>query len=175
MKEVDLTLFESTSFLNSSRDRVKGSMNEGGIRVPMIASWPNVIKKETKTNHISSFQDFYATVCDILNIEPPYEIDGLSFYPTLKDENQIEHNYLYWEKASKSGQQGIRYGKWKGIKKNLQNGKQKLKLYNLDEDILELNDIAEKHPEIVSKLEEFLIEARTKPKLDRFKIKGLGD
>ena len=60
-------------------------------------------------------------------------------------------------------------------KKNLQNGKQKLKLYNLDEDILELNDIAEKHPEIVSKLEEFLIEARTKPKLDRFKIKGLGD
>ena len=33
----------------------------------------------------------------------------------------------------------------------------------------------EKHPEIVSKLEEFLIEARTKPKLDRFKIKGLGD
>ena len=175
LKEVDVEFFESASYLNSSRDRLKGSVNEGGIRVPMIASWPNVIKKETKTNHISSFQDFYATVCDILNIEPPYEIDGLSFYPTLKDENQIEHNYLYWEKASKSGQQGIRYGKWKGIKKNLQNGKQKLKLYNLDEDILELNDIAEKHPEIVSKLEEFLIEARTKPKLDRFKIKGLGD
>ena len=143
LKEVDLTLFESTSFLNSSRDRVKGSMNEGGIRVPMIASWPNVIKKETKTNHISSFQDFYATVCDILKVDPPYQIDGLSFYPTLKDEKQSKHEYLYWEIAAKSGQQGIRYGKWKGIKKNLQNGKQQLKLYNLDEDILELNDIAE--------------------------------
>ena len=60
-------------------------------------------------------------------------------------------------------------------KKNLQKGKQQLKLYNLDEDILELNDIAEKYPEIVSKLEEFLIEARTNPQLDRFKINGLGD
>ena len=58
---------------------------------------------------------------------------------------------------------------------NFQKGKQQLKLYNLDEDILELNDIAEKYPEIVSKLEEFLIEARTNPQLDRFKIKGLGD
>ena len=42
----------------------------------MIATWPNIIKKKTKTNHISAFHDFYATVCDILGIEKPKAVNG---------------------------------------------------------------------------------------------------
>tara|TARA_B100001250_G_scaffold232101_1_gene199258 strand:- start:250 stop:1770 length:1521 start_codon:yes stop_codon:yes gene_type:complete len=173
LKEVDTDFFKSAGKLNGSRDRLKGSVNEAGIRVPMIATWPKFIKKETTTNHISAFQDFYATVCDILKIEKPKSINGLSFLPTLKGENQENHKYLYWEIKGKGGQQAIRYGKWKGLKKNLIKGKQKLKLYNLENDIQELNDISEEFPEIVSDLEKFLKEARTTPSVKDFIIPSL--
>mgnify|MGYP001196698075 FL=1 len=173
LKEVDTDFFESAGKLNGSRDRLKGSVNEGGIRVPMIATWPKFIKKKTKTNHISAFQDFYATVCDILNIEKPKSVNGLSFLPTLKGENQENHKYLYWEIQGKGGQQAIRYGNWKGIKKNILNGKQKLKLYNLDNDIQELNDMSEEFPEIVNNLEIFLKEARTTPSVKQFIIPSI--
>ena len=49
----------------------------------------------------------------------------------------------------------------------------KLQLYNLDEDPKELNDIAFKHPEIVSRMEDFMREAHTTPKMDKFKIPAL--
>ena len=173
LKEVDTDFFKSAGKLNGSRDRLKGSVNEGGIRVPMIATWPKFIKKKTKTNHISAFQDFYATVCDILNIEKPKSVNGLSFLPTLKGENQENHKYLYWEIQGKGGQQAIRYGNWKGLKKNLLNGKQKLKLYNLDNDIQELNDMSEEFPEIVNNLEIFLKEARTTPSVKQFIIPSI--
>ena len=50
---------------------LKGRVYEGGIRVPMIAHWPDQIKTERVTNHISAFQDFYATALDILKINKP--------------------------------------------------------------------------------------------------------
>ena len=170
---VDTDFFNSAGKLNGSSDRLKGSVNEGGIRVPMIATWPNIIKKKTKTNHISAFHDFYATVCDILGIEKPKAVNGLSFLPTLKSENQEKHQYLYWEIANKGGQQAIRYNNWKGLKKNLQKGKQKLQLFNLDNDIEELNDVSDENQNIVDQLEKFLVQARTKPTLKTFEIKAL--
>ena len=139
----------------------------------MIATWPNIIKKKTKTNHVSAFHDFYATVCDILGIEKPKAVNGLSFLPTLKSENQEKHQYLYWEIANKGGQQAIRYNNWKGLKKNLQKGKQKLQLFNLDNDIEELNDVSDENQNIVDQLEKFLVQARTKPNLKTFEINAL--
>ena len=173
LKEVDTEFFNSAGRLNGSRDRLKGSVNEGGIRVPMIASWPKHIKKNSSTNHVSAFQDFYATVCDLLNVQKPNFINGLSFLPTLVGEEQQDHEYLYWEIAGKGGQQAIRYKNWKGLKKNLQKGKQKLKLYDLDNDIKEQNDISSQNPMIVQKLEELLLQARTKPALKVFELKAL--
>ena len=173
LNQVDTDFFNSAGKLNGSSDRLKGSVNEGGIRVPMIATWPNIIKKKTKTNHISAFHDFYATVCDILGIEKPKAVNGLSFLPTLKSENQEKHQYLYWEIANKGGQQAIRYNNWKGLKKNLQQGKQKLQLFNLDNDIEELNDVSDENQNIVDQLEKFLVQARTKPTLKTFEIKAL--
>ena len=58
----------------------------------MIALWPSQIKSERTTNHISAFQDFYATVVDILKLEKPNYIDGLSFIPLLSNKNQKKHD-----------------------------------------------------------------------------------
>ena len=173
VEHVDINFFNSAGPFVNSKNTVKGSVNEGGIRVPTIATWPKKIKPGTYSEHPSTFYDYYATVSDIINKELPYSIDGISYYPTLIGEKQDKHDYLYWEFPAYGGQQAIRVNNWKGIKKNLFKGPSKLQLYNLDEDPKELNDIAFKYPEIVSRMEDFMREAHTTPKMDKFKIPAL--
>jgi arylsulfatase len=139
----------------------------------MIAHWPNKIKGERVTNHISAFQDFYATVVDILKLKKPSYIDGLSFLPLLSNKNQVKHEYLYWEFSTQTGQQAVRYGKWKGVKTNLQKGPQPLQLYNLEDDIRELKNVSNDNPNVSKKIESILLNARTTPTLEKFKIKAL--
>ena len=170
VKHVDIDFFDSAGPFLNSEDTVKGNLNEGGIRVPTIVSWPKVIPSGSESNHPSAFYDYLATVSDLVGLSPPYKTDGISFLPTLKGKNQEKHKYLYWEFPSYGGQQAIRVNNWKGIKKNLFKGPSKLQLYNLDEDPKELNDVALKYPEIVSKMEDFMKEAHTTPKKDIFII-----
>jgi arylsulfatase len=173
VNHVDIDYFNSAGILNGDRNRVKGRVYEGGIRVPMIAHWPNKIKGERVTNHISAFQDFYATAVDILKLKKPSYIDGLSFLPLLSNKNQEKHEYLYWEFSTQTGQQAVRYGKWKGIKTNLQKGPQPLQLYNLEDDIRELKNVSNDNPNIAKKIESILLNARTTPALEKFKIKAI--
>lgn len=169
-EQADIHFFNSTGIFVNSKKTVKGNVNEGGIRVPTIATWPAKIKASTKSSHPSTFYDFYATVCDILNVEPPYAIDGISYYPTLIDKPQEKHEYLYWEFPSYTGQQAIRMGSWKGFKKDLFKGKSDLQLYDLSNDPKELNDLAAEYPEIVQKMENFMDQAHTTASQQNFRI-----
>jgi hypothetical protein len=103
----------------------------------------------------------------------PKGIDGLSFLPTLlgQPEKQARHEFLFWEFAGYGGQQAVRLGDWKGLRRNLQKGPAKLELYNLKDDIGEKNDVAEKHPEIVQRLEKMMASERVPSAV--FPIKGL--
>jgi arylsulfatase A-like enzyme len=129
-----------------------------------------VNSKKTVKGNVNAFYDFYATVCDILNVEPPYAIDGISYYPTLIDKPQEKHEYLYWEFPSYTGQQAIRMGSWKGFKKDLFKGKSDLQLYDLSNDPKELNDLAAEYPEIVQKMENFMDQAHTTASQQNFRI-----
>ena len=51
----------------------------------------------------------------------------------------------------------------------------KIELYNLEEDIQELNDVSEDHPEIIEQMKEIMIKEHTPASSDRFKMKQLGD
>ncbi|MBB6479452.1 arylsulfatase [Spirochaeta isovalerica] len=78
---------------------IKRDLYEGGIRIPLIARWPGVIQPERETDHISAFWDFLPTIAEIYSIPLPEGIDGISYLPVLKnqEDNQKEHDYLYWE------------------------------------------------------------------------------
>jgi len=171
--QVDSEFFNSTGIFVNSRNTMKGSVNEGGIRVPMIASWPNEIEPGTSSNHISAFYDFFETALDVASIESPIQTDGISFYPELKGEKQKKHKYLYWEYPASGGLQAIRMGKWKGLKTNLFKGKSNLELYNLSNDLKELNDVSQNFPKIVIELENYLKEAHTTPYIKSFIIPSL--
>ena len=170
---VDSQFFNSTGKFVNSRRTMKGSVSEGGIRVPMIASWPNKIKSGSKSNHISAFYDFFETACDVAGIKNNVETDGISFYPEMIGKIQAKHDYLYWEYPASGGLQAIRMGKWKGVKNNLFKNPSKLKLFDLTYDEKELNDVSLKNPEIVNELEQKLSEAHSTPYLKQFIIPSL--
>ena len=149
----DSAFFESAGPLRG----LKGSVYEGGIRVPFIARWPRRIKPGSVTDHVAAFWDFLPTTCEIIGAEPPADIDGISYLPTLLGEKskQKTHDHLYWELG---GRQGIRMGDWKLVRTR---PGRKIELYNLAEDIGEENDVGKENPEILAKMTEMLTTART--------------
>ena len=147
---------------NGSLRGYKRDLYEGGIRVPMIARWPEKIKAGSKTNHVSAFWDVLPTLCEIGGAEYP-KVDGVSFLPALKGEQQDDAKYLYWEfHEAENMVQAIRMGKWKAVRHSPDS---ELELYNLDNDISEEKNIASKNPEVVKKITKLFAGARTKHEL----------
>jgi len=135
---------------------LKGSVWDGGIRVPFIARWPGKIKPDSESGHIAAFWDFLPTCAELLGEQPPKGIDGISMLPTLLGRpGQKQHEYLYWEL---NGQQGVRMGDWKAVRLK---PNQKIQLFNLKTDIGEKNDVADQHPDIVAKSQDILKNGRT--------------
>ena len=153
-KEVDYEFFDSVGPLRG----LKGSLYEGGIRVPMIARWPGKIKPSTTTSHISAFWDVMPTLAEVAGAAPPKQIDGISFVPTLlgRPEQQQRRDHLYWEFAGYGGQQALRMGDWKAVRQNMLRRDNpeplKIELYNLKDDIGESRDVAGQYPEIVARM-----------------------
>lgn len=141
---------------------LKRDLYEGGIRVPMIISWPSVISAGGVSNHIGAFWDFMPTFADITNQQQPRDIDGISILPALQGRGtQQQHDYLYWEFHENGGRQAVRMGKWKGVKLNARtNFDSPVELYDLVNDPGESRNIAESNPEITKKIAEIMKNAR---------------
>lgn len=172
---VDTEFFNSARPFSNDYGRTKGFVYEGGIRVPMIASWPNHIAPKTTNDHISAFYDVLPTICDIVGITIPEDIDGISFKPVLLGKKQKEHNFLYWEFPSYKGQQAVRMGKWKAIRKNIFEGNMDIELYDLEVDLKEKNNVSKQFPEIVDKIRIIMEEEHVPSSNEKFKFKELGD
>ncbi|MEE4117026.1 MAG: arylsulfatase [Marinilabiliaceae bacterium] len=172
----DSEWFNSAGLFNEGYGWTKGFVHEGGIRVPMIVHWPGKVIEASSSDHISAFWDVMPTLCDVAGIEAPEGIDGISFLPEISGKGtQEKHEFLYWEFPSYQGQQAVRMGEWKAIRKDIFKGNMQLELYNLETDPLEENDVAADNPEIVKQIEEILKQSRVQPEIERFRIKELGD
>ena len=172
---VDYDYFESSKPFSNGYGRTKGFVYEGGIRVPLIVSWPNSIKPGTQSKHMSAFYDLMPTISDLAGVPPPNSIDGISFKSTLLDQEQKQHEFLYWEFPSYHGQQAVRMGKWKGVRKNIFDGNLDIELYNLETDIKEQLDIASQYPNIVAHIKRIMVEEHEPASNKKFKFKELGD
>jgi len=149
----DAGFFESAGPLHG----LKGSVWDGGIRVPFVARWPGRIKAGSESDQIAAFWDFLPTCAELLEVRPPDGLDGISILPTLlgRRERQKQHEYLYWEL---NGQQAARMGNWKAVRLK---PVQKIQLFNLKTDTGEKIDVADQHPDIVARIEEIFIKGRT--------------
>ena len=172
---VDTPFFDSARPFQTTRGWGKGYVHEGGIRVPMVAHWPANIAAGSRSDHISAFYDFMPTFADAANIPMTVPTDGISMLPALTGQDQPAHRFLYWEFPAYNGQQAVRMGKWKGIRKDLFDGNLEVALYNLEEDPGELNDVAAAHPAVVQEIEAIMAQEHVPATLERFLIPQLGD
>ena len=171
----DSPWFDSAKPFRSENGRGKGYTYEGGIRVPMIAAWPGRIQPASESDHISAFWDVLPTLCEVADITAPGDTDGISFLPALLGNEQAEHPFLYWEFPSYKGQQAVRMGQWKGLRRNIFQGNMDIELFDLSGDDHEQTNVADAHPEIVAKIEAIMATEHVPATIDRFKIKQLGD
>ncbi|MHC4495795.1 MAG: sulfatase-like hydrolase/transferase [Planctomycetota bacterium] len=121
----------------------KRALYEGGIRVPMIARWPGRIKVGSVSDHISAFWDFLPTCCELVGVEAPEGIDGISMVSTLLGESrrQKKHEVLYWEFHEQGKKLAVRMGNWKGVRLNVAKKPDgPIELYDLRDDIGERNN-----------------------------------
>lgn len=134
----------------------KRDMYEGGIRVPFIV-WAPFLKNAPKYNNVPAyFADVMPTFAEIAGKSGGYKTDGISVYPDMIGKKSNRDRFLYWEFFENGFEQAVRYGKWKAVKR-----RKKLELYDLDNDLGEKSDIAAAHPDVVKKIEDYLLTART--------------
>lgn len=155
---VDAEFFESTAGLRG----LKGSLYEGGIRVPLIARWPGHIQPGSVSDHVSAFWDMMPTFADIAGAEAPSDLDGVSILPALLGDNADAERPLYWEYHGLwNGAQAVRIGKWKGVRLGGHDDPDApIELYDLLGDPFETTDVAGQHPDVVARVRQ-VMESRT--------------
>jgi len=166
-KQADYDFFNSVGELRG----LKGSLYEGGIRVPMVVRWPGKIKEGTISEIPGAGYDMLETLADISKSKINVETDGISLLPALLDKSskQEKREYLFWDFAGYGKQIAVRMGKWKGIKQNIRDKKDvPLELYDLENDPGEKINVSKTYPDVSKDIEKIILEARIKPQIDKF-------
>ncbi len=140
---------------------LKRQLYEGGIRVPMIVRWPGKTPAGAVSDAVWAFWDVLPTLAELAGAgaRAPKGIDGLSVVPALQGRPmKLKHEYLYWDYGHSRGNfmQAVRLGTWKGIRKRPRN---KMELYDLSTDVGEGKDVADRHPDVVARIEKAMDEA----------------
>ena len=140
----------------------KGTVYEGGIRVPMIVRWPGVVKPGTVCQEPTTTADLLSTFCEMAGAKLPEQpIDGTSMVSLLKnpdsslDREAIYFHYPHYHHSRPAG--AIRMGDWKLIE--FFDGSP-LELYNLADDIGESKNLASEMPGKAKKMQAMLAEWR---------------
>lgn len=150
----------------------KRDLYEGGIRVPTLAYWPSQITPNSKSDHISAFWDFFPTAIEIAGLDyNSSKIDGISFLPELKGENQKKHPYLYWEFLEKGGRQAVRMNQWKAVRMNMsKNPDSPIELYNVHQDIGEQENLAVQYPEVLKEVSRIMNKEHISSRIFQFEF-----
>lgn len=146
------------NYFNSNGDLrgYKRDLYEGGIRVPLIVRWPDIVEAGSVSQHISAFWDFMPTFAEITGAEIQVS-DGISLLPLLKSKKQADHRFLYWEFHEQGGKMAVRMGNWKAIRFNAaKSDTGRIELYDLSKDTGETNDVAESNPDVVKEMLEIM-------------------
>jgi arylsulfatase A-like enzyme len=144
----DAKFFNSTVGLKG----YKGSVYEGGIRVPTIVSWPGVLPAGATNAQPSYFADWFPTFCELSDTPPPTGLDGESLWQRIrKNESKVRTRPMVWVFPEYSGQVAVRIGDFKVIKQGLKTKKpREWEVYDLAKDGSESENIAEQHPELIA-------------------------
>lgn len=139
----------------------KGSVWEGGHRVPAIAWWPGNVNAGTVTNEVGISIDLMPTILKLANAPLPigHFLDGIDLSPLLFEKAVLPERSLFWSYIGNTGnrQEAMREGPWKLVVDHpratpgtFEN--EKFYLFNLEEDIGEETNLVDQHPERTSQM-----------------------
>ncbi len=135
--------------LNDPLNGEKGTLLEGGIRVPFLVSWPGKLPADRVYERPVSSLDFAATALAVAGRPHDDVLDGVNLIPYLCGEGESDpHDELHWRFW---GQTAVRAGDWKLVRLG---GGQTEMLYDLSSDIGETKNLIDEHPEIAQRLRE---------------------
>ncbi len=149
---------------NSGMLRRKGSVHEGGIRVPFFVRWPGVLEGNRTVDRIAAHIDVVPTLLELCNVSKPRTVsfDGISLRPLLKGERADWPDrtlYFQWHRGEQPELYrafAARTERYKLVQPEGANDNQKwarnFKLYDMDRDPLEFKDIAAVHPDIAERM-----------------------
>lgn len=127
----------------------KRNLYEGGIRVPFLMRFPGRIPAGTVYEHPISSLDIFATsasLAGVPNVES-YQLDGVDLLPYLSGEQEgAPHDYLFWRSGPNAA---VRHGSWKLLMAG-----DRVRLYDVDRDPGESEELAGLNPDVVAKLKE---------------------
>ena len=135
----------------------KGTLYEGGIRVPLIVRWPGKIPTNSTCSTPVISTDFYPTILKAANLKPTPDktLDGESIMPLLTQKGSLQRKSIFfhypnyaWHGANKPGA-AIRQGDYKLIIRYEDNS---VELYSLKDDLSEKQNIAIKMPQKAAKM-----------------------
>ncbi|RMH14835.1 MAG: arylsulfatase, partial [Planctomycetota bacterium] len=168
----------------------KGTMWEGGCRVPCVMRWPGHIPAGIETDKMASTIDILPTLVEIAGAAMPERpIDGVSILPLLlgePDANPRDEFWFYYGRQL----QAVRKGKWKlhlpheyrsyrGVRPGTngwpgpyEKGRTGYELYDMDDDPKELRNVADRHPDVVDQLKQMA--ERVRAELGDVGVEGAG-
>mgnify|MGYP002623739732 CR=1 FL=1 len=149
-------------FFNSNGpfNGIKSTLNEGGVRVPMIIWGPSDIVRAAGgvSHHVWWAPDLLPTLADLVGAwRQPRNIDGVSQVDLFHGRVPERHGPLYWELHEDGFEQAARLDDWKAIRTGLRGP---VRLFNLKEDAGEENDVAADNPDLVRQLAQWMDEER---------------
>ncbi len=150
---VDSTFFNSCAGYRG----YKGSLYEGGIRVPFIAKLPGNIKPGTESDYPIYFPDIFPTLADAAKLMIPDQLDGVTIWPALLGQKMNPRTKpMVWIFPEYNGQAAVRWGDYKAVRMNLDKGPSSWEIFNIVQDPKETQNIARAKPELKAKLKAIL-------------------
>ncbi len=150
-----------TDFFNSTGELkgYKGSVYEGGIRVPMIARLKGVIEPGSINETPSYFADWFPTLCHAVGItQMPSSVDGQSLWPAMTEQLNITRTKpMLWFYPEYGGQVAVRIDHWKILRRGLKTKQpQAWEIYDLNSDPQEAHNVASEHRELIERAVDYL-------------------
>jgi len=128
----------------------KGTLYEGGVRVPFLVSWPGTIPAGAEFLQPVSTLDIFATSVSAAGITSPAPkpLDGVNLLPHLTGaDSEAPHKQLFWRMSGRRSF-AVREGNWK----LLRIGDAPAELYDLATDVSEKNNVAAAHADVTARL-----------------------
>lgn len=150
---VDADFFNSTAGLRG----YKGSVYEGGLRVPTVVRFPGKVKPGSSTEAPGYFADWFPTLCSAAQLETPAGLDGDNLLPVLEGGTLTERKPMVWTYAEYGGQVVVRLGNFKILRRGLATKTPgDWEVYDIPADRSETKNLAADKPELIRQAVEIL-------------------